>query len=245
MTVAQFADWWALHTAGKAEDGRLLYLKDWHFAAEFPDYKAYSTPKYFQEDWLNDYFDMRRKRQQQKAQPGQPQIEACTNRGFRTRAQTHDGHQAEAQTDSKQDAIGNAVEQVDAHGNAEFRPQRDICNSRMPQANKLEDRHRQEDIEIEQGSRQTQNELAERLCHACQLTTAEQTAAATGDASSDAQDSNYAEAHGTAADDVDCSDYRFVYLGCKVRPLCCAVLCCAVLCCAVLCCAALRCAALG
>ena len=58
MSVAQFADWWQMHRAGK--DARLLYLKDWHFTNEFPDYKAYDTPHYFQEDWLNEFYDMKR-----------------------------------------------------------------------------------------------------------------------------------------------------------------------------------------
>ncbi len=57
MTVAEFAHWWKMHKAG--QDDRLLYLKDWHFANEFPDYKAYQTPCYFQEDWLNEFYDMR------------------------------------------------------------------------------------------------------------------------------------------------------------------------------------------
>lgn len=30
------------------EETRLLYLKDWHFVAEYPDYHAYATPVYFQ-----------------------------------------------------------------------------------------------------------------------------------------------------------------------------------------------------
>lgn len=57
MTLADFADWWRMHKAG--QDARLLYLKDWHFANEFPHYKAYDTPLYFQQDWLNEYFDMK------------------------------------------------------------------------------------------------------------------------------------------------------------------------------------------
>ena len=57
MTLADFAEWWRMHKAG--QDTRLLYLKDWHFANEFPHYKAYDTPRYFQQDWLNEYFDMK------------------------------------------------------------------------------------------------------------------------------------------------------------------------------------------
>ena len=36
---------------------RSLYLKDWHFPTEFADYGAYETPKYFRDDWLNEYYD--------------------------------------------------------------------------------------------------------------------------------------------------------------------------------------------
>ena len=75
MTVAEFGEWWQRHKAGK--DARLLYLKDWHFVKEFPHYKAYETPHYFQEDWLNDFYDMKQalKKMQQRnsattAQPG-------------------------------------------------------------------------------------------------------------------------------------------------------------------------------
>ena len=39
--------------------GELLYLKDWHFASEWPDYQAYSCPAYFQDDWLNFWLDSR------------------------------------------------------------------------------------------------------------------------------------------------------------------------------------------
>ena len=65
MTVAEFGDWWQMHKAGK--DGRLLYLKDWHFVNEFPHYKAYETPHYFQEDWLNEFYGM--KQALKRAQP--------------------------------------------------------------------------------------------------------------------------------------------------------------------------------
>lgn len=34
------------------------YWKDWHFVAEFSEYGAYECPMYFQDDWLNHYFDM-------------------------------------------------------------------------------------------------------------------------------------------------------------------------------------------
>eukprot|EP00892_Ulva_mutabilis_P005126 jgi/Ulvmu1/2986/UM015_0026.1 len=31
------------------------YVKDWHLAAEFPQYHAYSCPAYFADDWLNTF----------------------------------------------------------------------------------------------------------------------------------------------------------------------------------------------
>ena len=33
----------------------LLYLKDWHFASEHPNYTAYICPKYFEDDWINEW----------------------------------------------------------------------------------------------------------------------------------------------------------------------------------------------
>ncbi|KAI9140350.1 hypothetical protein BKA69DRAFT_1080543 [Paraphysoderma sedebokerense] len=40
-------------------EGKKLYLKDWHFVRDFPEYKAYETPLIFQDDWLNYWFDRR------------------------------------------------------------------------------------------------------------------------------------------------------------------------------------------
>ena len=41
LSVSEYVSWWHQHKAGK--DERLLYLKDWHFAAEFPGYKVSIT----------------------------------------------------------------------------------------------------------------------------------------------------------------------------------------------------------
>ena len=38
MSLRDYAAWWERHKAGV--DARLLYLKDWHFVAEFPEYEA-------------------------------------------------------------------------------------------------------------------------------------------------------------------------------------------------------------
>ena len=32
-----------------------LYLKDWHFRLEIPNYEAYQTPEIFLSDWLNEH----------------------------------------------------------------------------------------------------------------------------------------------------------------------------------------------
>ncbi|TVU34050.1 hypothetical protein EJB05_15875 [Eragrostis curvula] len=55
MSMQEFVDHWA----GNSEDhhGSLLYLKDWHFVKEYPDYVAYTTPTIFVDDWLNMYLD--------------------------------------------------------------------------------------------------------------------------------------------------------------------------------------------
>ncbi|KAK9803323.1 hypothetical protein WJX73_002391 [Symbiochloris irregularis] len=58
MTLRDYVTWWKRYKAGKVQG--LLYLKDWHFADEFPQYHAYRLPVYFHSDWLNDYFDHRR-----------------------------------------------------------------------------------------------------------------------------------------------------------------------------------------
>ncbi|KAF3642436.1 hypothetical protein T459_33420 [Capsicum annuum] len=65
MTVAEFVDHWLRVSAadkgndsnGGAAVGCLLYLKDWHFVKEYPEYNAYRTPMDFSDDWLNFYLD--------------------------------------------------------------------------------------------------------------------------------------------------------------------------------------------
>ena len=84
MTVAEYAAWWRRHkgrgdsapadddTAAIEPPGRgspaplpLLYLKDWHLAAEYPRYGAYSCPPHFSEDWLNEWHDAARRGRQE------------------------------------------------------------------------------------------------------------------------------------------------------------------------------------
>ncbi|KAL6608095.1 hypothetical protein ACP70R_041158 [Stipagrostis hirtigluma subsp. patula] len=57
MSMQEFIDHWAGASSGEEREGSLLYLKDWHFVKEYPDYVAYTTPTFFLDDWLNMYLD--------------------------------------------------------------------------------------------------------------------------------------------------------------------------------------------
>ncbi|KAL5005695.1 hypothetical protein ScPMuIL_016853 [Solemya velum] len=58
MTVAEYIKYWEKYrTDGYPPTSRCLYLKDWHFTRDFPDYQAYTTPIYFCSDWLNEFWD--------------------------------------------------------------------------------------------------------------------------------------------------------------------------------------------
>lgn len=65
MPVSQFIDHWLGLSAKNhgndlvcSDDSQtLLYLKDWHFVKEYPEYVAYTTPHFFADDWLNLYLD--------------------------------------------------------------------------------------------------------------------------------------------------------------------------------------------
>jgi hypothetical protein len=37
-----------------------LYIKDWHFVLDFPDYHGYECPSFFRDDWLNAFHDHQR-----------------------------------------------------------------------------------------------------------------------------------------------------------------------------------------
>ncbi|OMO49875.1 hypothetical protein CCACVL1_30778 [Corchorus capsularis] len=61
MSVLEFVNHW-LQSSVESLDGdgngkSVLYLKDWHFVKEYPDYVAYRTPLFFIDDWLNLYLD--------------------------------------------------------------------------------------------------------------------------------------------------------------------------------------------
>ncbi|XP_073274322.1 arginine-specific demethylase JMJ20-like isoform X1 [Primulina huaijiensis] len=60
MSVSEFIDRWERISGsddGSADGNSLLYLKDWHFVKEYPEYNAYITPSFFCDDWLNLYLD--------------------------------------------------------------------------------------------------------------------------------------------------------------------------------------------
>nr|XP_043618126.1 2-oxoglutarate and iron-dependent oxygenase JMJD4 isoform X2 [Erigeron canadensis] len=65
MSVAEFIDHWRKlssvehrnHSTNELKGNTLLYLKDWHFVKEYPEYTAYTTPLFFHDDWLNLYLD--------------------------------------------------------------------------------------------------------------------------------------------------------------------------------------------
>ncbi|KAL4198638.1 hypothetical protein AMTRI_Chr03g47000 [Amborella trichopoda] len=66
MSVSEFISQWKglsdesscnINNVHDGTDGDLLYLKDWHFVKEYPEYVAYTTPLFFLDDWLNIYLD--------------------------------------------------------------------------------------------------------------------------------------------------------------------------------------------
>ncbi|CAN8264569.1 unnamed protein product [Cochlearia groenlandica] len=63
MSVVEFVEQWTVDSVEEnveEDDDKgksVLYLKDWHFFKEYPDYKAYETPPLFCDDWLNIYLD--------------------------------------------------------------------------------------------------------------------------------------------------------------------------------------------
>ncbi|XP_046555323.1 2-oxoglutarate and iron-dependent oxygenase JMJD4-like [Haliotis rubra] len=57
MSLKDYFKYWKEQTASPG--AKCLYLKDWHFNREFPEYKAYTTPVYFRSDWLNEFWDTR------------------------------------------------------------------------------------------------------------------------------------------------------------------------------------------
>ncbi|CAG2158897.1 unnamed protein product [Oppiella nova] len=60
MTFNEYIDYWKrvqrLDHNYSSNDLKILYLKDWHFVSQFPDYNAYERPVYFESDWVNEAF---------------------------------------------------------------------------------------------------------------------------------------------------------------------------------------------
>ncbi|KAK6174382.1 hypothetical protein SNE40_017670 [Patella caerulea] len=60
MTLSEYVDYLVQYKQdGYPQHERCLYLKDWHFIRDCPDYHAYTTPVYFSSDWLNEFWDIR------------------------------------------------------------------------------------------------------------------------------------------------------------------------------------------
>ncbi|XP_040987059.1 2-oxoglutarate and iron-dependent oxygenase JMJD4 isoform X1 [Juglans microcarpa x Juglans regia] len=65
MSVSEFVDRWLENSMEEQSSAstnlsygdHVLYLKDWHFVKEYPEYLAYTTPLFFCDDWLNLYLD--------------------------------------------------------------------------------------------------------------------------------------------------------------------------------------------
>ena len=59
MTLKDYLLFW--RSEKNKKDGKILYLKNWHFDKDFPDIKLYSNPEYFTSDWLNEYLEVQSK----------------------------------------------------------------------------------------------------------------------------------------------------------------------------------------
>ncbi|KAK8775897.1 hypothetical protein V5799_030755 [Amblyomma americanum] len=61
VAFSEYVDYWRelIESGHDYTSDSCLYLKDWHFTRDFPTYGAYTTPKYFTSDWLNEFWDSR------------------------------------------------------------------------------------------------------------------------------------------------------------------------------------------
>lgn len=67
LTLKEYTHWWKEHKKERKEESQygevkdsgkaVWYVKDWHFAADVPNYNAYVCPEFFQDDWLNEWYD--------------------------------------------------------------------------------------------------------------------------------------------------------------------------------------------
>ncbi|XP_019850996.1 PREDICTED: jmjC domain-containing protein 4-like [Amphimedon queenslandica] len=62
-SFAAYIDYWRQYnislysSSDKHTEKRQLYLKDWHFTRDYPNYGLYTTPHVFSIDWLNEVWD--------------------------------------------------------------------------------------------------------------------------------------------------------------------------------------------
>ncbi|XP_067834891.1 2-oxoglutarate and iron-dependent oxygenase JMJD4 [Heptranchias perlo] len=58
IPLRDYISYWKEHReSGYSSPQGCLYMKDWHMRRIFPDHGVYSTPLFFQSDWLNEYWD--------------------------------------------------------------------------------------------------------------------------------------------------------------------------------------------
>ncbi|XP_043543860.1 2-oxoglutarate and iron-dependent oxygenase JMJD4 [Chiloscyllium plagiosum] len=58
IPLRDYLNYWGEHReSGYSSPQGCLYMKDWHMHRVFPDHGVYSTPLFFQSDWLNEYWD--------------------------------------------------------------------------------------------------------------------------------------------------------------------------------------------
>lgn len=57
MNFRQYLKYWknVIDCDHNYSNNECLYLKDWHFMIDYPEYEAYITPDLFTTDWLNEY----------------------------------------------------------------------------------------------------------------------------------------------------------------------------------------------
>lgn len=58
MPLRDYLSYWREHRGSRYSSPRgCLYMKDWHMHRAFPEHGEYTTPDFFQSDWLNEYWD--------------------------------------------------------------------------------------------------------------------------------------------------------------------------------------------
>ena len=57
MNFGEYIKYWqrVIDSGHDYANNECLYLKDWHFVLEVPQYEAYKSPDLFSFDWLNEY----------------------------------------------------------------------------------------------------------------------------------------------------------------------------------------------